>query len=69
MRIAIFSVVCNAYYKTHLEIPDSVPKGRELEYIRAHLGECSTENGLEWLSDLDPEDAVTEDDIFDVYES
>lgn len=43
--------------------------GLDIEYIRAHLGECSTENGLEWLSDLDPEDAVTEADIYDIYES
>lgn len=69
MRTAVFSVACMAYYKSKLDIPDSVPVGKEIDYIREHLDECSTGEGLEWLNDLNPEDAVTEDDIFDVYES
>ena len=68
MRTAIFSVACMAYYKSELDIPDSVPKGKELEYIRQHLDECSTGEGLEWLSDFEPEEAVTEDDILNIKE-
>lgn len=68
MKIAKFSVACTAYYKTELEIPNSVPDGQELAYIKDHLSECSTANGLEWLDDLDPEEAVTEDDILEIYE-
>ena len=68
MRTAIFSVACMAYYKSELDIPDSVPKGKELEYRRQHLDECSTGEGLEWLSDLEPEEAVTKDDILNIKE-
>lgn len=68
MRTAVFSVACMAYYKSELDIPDSIPEGKEINYIRAHLDECSTGEGLEWLSDLEPEEAVTEDDILSIRE-
>ena len=62
MRIVEFNVTCTASYHSEMEIPDSIPKGNELEYIREHLPTCQIYD-LQWLSDLDPVDAVTEDDI------
>lgn len=67
MRTAKFNVCCTATYYSELQIPDTIPKGKELEYIREHLGECTVYD-LEWLADLNPEDAVTQDDIKDIYE-
>lgn len=62
MRTAEFNVTCMASYHSEMEIPDSVPESDMLEYIREHLPECQIYD-LQWLSDLDPIDAVTEDDI------
>lgn len=62
MRTVEFNVTCTASYHSEMEIPDSIPKGDELEYIREHLPTCQIYD-LQWLSDLDPVDAVTEDDI------
>lgn len=62
MRKVYFNVTCTASYHSEMEIPDTVPKGKELEYIRDNLHTCSIYD-LEWLADLDPDDAVTADDI------
>ena len=66
-RKAYFSVSCTATYQSELKIPDSVKEGEELSYIRDHLSDCNVED-LEWLNDLDPEDAVTEEDIRSIEE-
>ena len=34
MRTARFTVACNAYYNSELQIPDSVSDGKVLDYIR-----------------------------------
>lgn len=64
MAIVKFSVACTAIYHSELEIPNEIKNDREeiLEYIHSHLDECSVDE-LEWLSDLEPEDAVTMEDI------
>ena len=62
MRTVEFNVTCTASYHSEMEIPDSIPKGNELEYIREHLPTCQIYD-LQWLSDLDPVDAITKDDI------
>ena len=62
MRTVEFNVTCTASYHSEMEIPYSIPKCDELEYIREHLSTCQIYD-LQWLSDLDPVDAVTEDDI------
>ena len=62
MRTVEFNVTCTASYHSEMEIPDSIPEGDVLEYIREHLSTCQIYD-LQWLSDLDPVDAVTEDDI------
>ena len=59
-----FSVACTAVYQSELEIPDEIKDNKEkiLEYIHDHLDEAKVDE-LEWLNDLDPDDAVTIDDI------
>ena len=59
-----FSVACTAIYQSELDIPNEIKNDDEaiLEYIRSHLDECVVDE-LEWLNDLDPEDAVTMEDI------
>ena len=67
MRTARFTVACNAYYNSELQIPDSVYDGKVLDYIREHLDQCTIYD-LTFVSDLEPEAAVTEDDIVMVYD-
>lgn len=59
-----FTVACTAVYHSELEIPNEIKNDDEaiLEYIHSHLDECTVEE-LEWLNDLEPEDAITMEDI------
>ena len=59
-----FSVACTAVYQSQLEIPNEIKNDDEaiLEYIHSHLDECAVDE-LEWLNDLEPEDAGTMEDI------
>lgn len=62
MRRVYFSYSCMAVAQGSLELPDEVKDGEELDYIRGHLDEAPS-NDLEWIGDLDPEEAVEQDDI------
>ena len=62
MREVSFVYSCMAMAHATLELPDDVKDGEELAYIREHLGEVEAKD-LEWIGDIDPENAVTEDDI------
>ncbi len=59
-----FSVMCTALYESSLEVPNEIAKDREktLQYIREHLSEAPVAD-VEWLSDIEPENAVTAEDI------
>ena len=59
-----FKVCCMAVYDSNLDIPDEIINDDKkiLNYIREHLNECKVDN-LEWLEDLNPEEAVTMEDI------
>ena len=61
-----FTVACNVIYHGSLIIPESVPKTKAdyLNYIRENLCSVNVED-LEWLEDLSPKDAVTEEDVRD----
>lgn len=58
------SVMCNAIYHTHYEVPDEVTKdkGELVKYLREHIEELNIED-IEYLGETDPEAAITEDDI------
>jgi len=62
MRKVYFSYSCMAIAQGSLDLPDEVKDGEELAYIREHLGEAPSTD-LEWIGDIDPEDAVEQDDI------
>ena len=59
-----FKVACVAIYDSELEIPNEISNDKKaiLEYIHNHLDECNVRD-LEWLNDLDPDEAVTMEDI------
>lgn len=59
-----FKVACTAVYNSELEVPNKIVNDEKavLEYIQTHLDECNVQD-LEWLNDLDAEEAVTAEDI------
>lgn len=59
-----FNVACVASYETELEIPEEIKNDEKeiLDYIHSHLDECSVTE-LDWINDLDPDEAVTAEDI------
>ena len=65
-----FTVACTATYKGSLTIPRNIKNNDEkiLEFIRKNLDNVPVKD-LEWLSDIDPKDAVTKEDIRGVYET
>lgn len=70
MARADFNVTCLSSYKGSLVIPDGIKddKLQVLDYIRNNLPSVEVQD-LEWLSDLDPDEAVTMDDIRDIYDA
>lgn len=68
MKNVKFKVSCVAIYTSELPISDEIADNKKsiLEYIHNHLSECNIEN-LEWINDLDSDDAVTQEDICYVY--
>lgn len=64
-----FNVTCTASYEGELEVPNYIePDDTEtiLEYIRDNLGDVNIISKLEWLNDLDPDEAVIEDDLISI---
>lgn len=59
-----FKVTCICVYDSELEIPKEIADDKDaiLKYIHEHLDDCNVED-LEWLNDLNPEEAVTQNDI------
>lgn len=59
-----FKAACIAVYDSELEIPKEIADDKDaiLKYIHEHLDDCNVED-LEWLNDLDYEEAVTQNDI------
>lgn len=59
-----FKVACTAIYDSELEIPNNIASDKNaiLNYIHENLDKCEIQD-LEWLNDLDPDEAVTAEDI------
>ena len=59
-----FKVACIAVYDSELEIPNDITNDEKaiLNYIHENLDKCEIQD-LEWLNDLDPDEAVTAEDI------
>ncbi len=66
MREVEFTYSLMATARGRLPLPDDVKDGEELEYIRDHLVEAVADD-IEWIGDLDPDQAVDQDDICGVY--
>ena len=67
MKKVYFSVACNAYYRGEIEVDSNLTVEEILTTIHNKLDEIPVVD-LEWLSDWSPEDAVTEEDIYDIIE-
>ena len=65
-----FSVMCHAIYQSEMAIPDEYCESREsiLEYIRENLDDAPILE-IEYLSDIDAEAAVTDEDIYSIKDS
>lgn len=65
-----FSVMCHAVYQSEMTIPDEYCESREsiLEYIRENLDDAPILE-IEYLSDIDAEAAVTDEDIYSIKDS
>nr|DAJ69614.1 MAG TPA: hypothetical protein [Caudoviricetes sp.] len=59
-----FFVTCIATYESELAIPNDIAndKNAVLEYIHEHLENACIAD-LQWSNDLEPDEAVTLDDI------
>ena len=59
-----FTAMCMATYQSALEVPDDIARDRDkaLKYVRDHLNDAPVAD-VEWLEDVDPYEAVTEEDI------
>jgi hypothetical protein len=65
MKKVKFNIGCLAVYPSSLVLPDDIPKDKVLDYIRHHLDEANREGELTWLDDLEPNDAVENEDILE----
>lgn len=65
MKKVHFNVGCLAIYPSSIVIPDEIENDYKaiLTYIQEHLTECNVEGDIKWIQDLEPENAVTIDDI------
>ena len=63
-----FNVTCEATYRGELTIPDEIKDDnlQVLDFIRENLANVAVTE-LEWLADIDPDNAVTMDDIRDIW--
>lgn len=62
-----FGVMCTATYTATLQVPEEIGDDQILSYIREHLNEANMESeSLEWLGDCEPEEAVTEEDVYNI---
>lgn len=65
MKKVKFSVSCMAIYQGELKVDDNLTEEEILEEIHNRLDEVPVDD-LEWLNDLNPEDAVAMDDIYSI---
>ena len=60
-----FSVGCMAVYRGELDVRSGLSVEEIVEEIRSKLDEIPVAD-LEWIGDLAPEDAVTEEDVYGI---
>lgn len=47
------TVVCQAWYKSTIEVPDNMTREEAMEYAREHIDEIPIIDGLNYISDSD----------------
>lgn len=50
MRTLNVTVMCQAYYTSHIEVPDELTFEEALEYAKDHIEDIPIESGLEYVS-------------------
>ena len=53
MKTLNVTIVCQAVYSSHIDVPDEMTLEEAVEYAKKHLGECDIETELEYISDSD----------------
>ena len=69
MKRVEFTVKCSAVYQSRHDIPDECATDEEsiLECLRDRIGEAPILD-ISWLDDLEPCDAITQEDIISIYD-
>ena len=65
MKKVEFNVTCIAYYPAEIKVEDNLTKTEILDQIHDQLPNIPCKH-LSWVNDLDPEDAVTMEDILSI---
>ena len=53
MKTLNVTIVCQAVYNSHIDVPDEMTLEEAIEYAKKHLDECNIETELEYISDSD----------------
>ena len=53
MKTLNVTIVCQAVYNSHINVPDEMTLEEAVEYAKKHLDECDIETELEYISDSD----------------
>lgn len=53
MKTLNVTIVCQAVYNSHIDVPDEMTLEEAVEYAKKHLDECDIETELEYISDSD----------------
>lgn len=52
------TIVCQAWYQSTIEVPDSMTREEAMEYAREHIDEIPITDGLNYITDSDTLDEV-----------
>ena len=53
MKTLNVTIVCQAVYNSHIDVPDEMTLEEAVEHAKKHLDECDIETELEYISDSD----------------
>lgn len=53
MKTLNVTIVCQAVYNSHINVPDEMTLEEAIKYAKEHLNECNIETELEYISDSD----------------
>lgn len=47
------TIICQAWYKSTIEVPDNMTREEAMEYAREHIDEIPIDDGLNYITDSD----------------